>query len=504
MSEPEEDLDDLGARRRAPRVPRRRQRLAPEPAPGGEAVIAALESERILANGKDPRRFAELYLDECRFHDDPIIARWGGSWWRYEIDMGAYRELSVEEFRADVWRVLDRVDVETADKEGNPIIARLVVKSNLVSNVVDALTSVAPLIIGDAPQWIRQDYRDAPIRNLVACANGLLDIRSRKLKPRTPRLFATASIGTVWRSEPQPCPEWLRFLDSLWGDDKESIQTLREMFGYLLTPDTSMQKVFALIGPPRCGKGTIARILTALLGGTRAVTNPMISTLSSDHGLAPLVGKTLAILGDARIGRQTDQAKIVELILSISGEDSVTINQKNKPLFTTRLTSRLLLLSNEVPSLYESSGALVSRFIMLRLTRTFLGEEDLGLEDKLRAELPGILQWAVDGWEMLQERGRFVQPASSAGLVSDMIATGSPIRKFIEECCVISLAATVRVQALYDQWVAWCKDNGQENHGNKARFGVALSAACPNVARTQPREGEARTPTYNGIGLLQK
>jgi putative DNA primase/helicase len=466
--------------------------------------MAAMMSERIVANGKDPRRFAELYLDECRFHDEPAIVRWAGSWWRYDADLGAYREFSAEEFRADLWRVLDRVDIETTNKEGEAIIARLVVKSSLVSNVSDALVSVAPLVVGDAPQWVANDYRDPPIGRLVACTNGLLDISERKLRPRTPRLFTTSSVGAAWRKEPQPCTAWLKFLGDLWGDDKESIQTLREIFGYLLTSDTSQQKLFALIGAPRSGKGTIARVLTALLGGPRAVTNPMISTLSSDHGLAPLVGKTLAILGDARIGKQTDQAKIVELLLQISGEDSVTINQKNKPLFTTRLRTRLLLLSNEVPALYESSGALVSRFVMLRLTRNFLGNEDLGLEAKLLAELPGILQWAVDGWEMLQERGRFVQPASSSTLVNDMVATGSPIRQFVEERCVVSIAATVPVHTLYERWVSWCKDNGNEKPGNKARFGVALAAAFPKISRAHPRDGESRSYMYNGIGLLQQ
>lgn len=504
MSEDTEPADDeLGPRRRQPRAQRRRQRFAPDPEPGTPSVIAALMAERIVANGKDPRRFAELYLDECRFHDEPAIVRWAGSWWRYDADLGAYREQSAEEFRADLWRILDRVDIETTNKDGEQTITRLVVKSSLVSNVSDALTSVAPLVVGDAPQWVTNDYRDPPIGRLVACSNGLLDISNRQLRPRTSRLFATSSVAAPWRKEPQPCDVWLRFLSELWGDDAESIQTLREIFGYLLTSDTSQQKLFALIGPPRSGKGTIARVLTALLGGARAVSNPMISTLSSDHGLAPLVGKTLAILGDARIGKQTDQAKIVELLLQISGEDSLTINQKNKPLFTTRLRTRLLLLSNEVPGLYESSGALVSRFVMLRLTRDFLGKEDLGLEAKLLAELPGILQWAVDGWEMLQERGHFVQPFHSAALVKDMVATGSPIRLFVEECCVVNIAATVRVQALYEAWVAWCKDGGRDP-GNKQRFGSALLAAFPKIEKSQPREGEARIYTYQGIGILAK
>jgi len=257
---PKEDLDDLGARRAArPECRGAASGLAPEPAPGGEAVIAALESERILANGKDPRRFAELYLDECRFHDDPIIARWGGSWWRYEIDMGAYRELSVEEFRRPTCgafsiALTSRRPTRRATRSSRGSSS----SRNLVSNVVDALTSVAPFIVGDAPQWIRQDYRDNPDPQTWRPAPTVFwTSRTASSSRGRHGCFATSSIGTVWRSEPQPCPEWLKFLDSLWGDDKESIQALREMFRIPAHARTrACRRSFALIGPPRCGKGT--------------------------------------------------------------------------------------------------------------------------------------------------------------------------------------------------------------------------------------------------------
>jgi len=170
----------------------------------------------------------------------------------------------------------------------------------------------------------------------VPCKSGILNIGERVLHPREARLFTTTAIAAPWHAEPQPCPLWMDFLHRLWGDDQESIQTLQEIFGYLLTNDTSQQKIFMLAGKPRSGKGTIARVLTALLGGDEAVTAPTIKSFEGAHGLAPLVGKSLAIIGDARIDRKTDQAQLVELWLSISGEDRQTVNPKNKPRSTSR------------------------------------------------------------------------------------------------------------------------------------------------------------------------
>jgi putative DNA primase/helicase len=493
----DEPMDELAARRRPTEIHRRRQREPPTPAPGYESIMAAISADRIIADRAEPRGYAELYLEENRMHDDPAIVWWAKSWWRYDTHSNRFRPLMDEDLRADLWRVLDRVDIEKTSKEtGEKTLERLIVKSPIVSNVVDAFRSVVPRLPNDAPRWVKYDYRDPPLTRLVPCKNGILDIQERTLIPRTARLFTTTAVTARWFADPHSCPEWLAFLRSVWGDDEESIRALQEIFGYLLTSDTSHQKLFALIGPPRSGKGTITRVLTALLGED-AVTNPMISSLEGAHGLAPFVGKTLAILGDARIGGKTDQAHIVEQLLSLSGEDALTINPKGVKAFEMRLRTRVLLVSNEVPGLYDSSGALASRWILLKMSQSFYGREDRGLEARLLAELPGIFQWAVDGWHTLQARGRFAQPAASAEALEEMEAVSTPHRVFVRDMCEISADHEIACQYLYEQWVDWCKQGGREP-GNNIRFGANLKSAFPTIRRVQKRlpNGNGKTVRY--------
>ena len=122
------------------------------------------------------------------------------------------------------------------------------------------------------------------------------------------------------------------------------------MMGYALGPDTSQQKIMLLVGPRRTGKGTIADILTALVGPS-GVAGPTMSSLGQNFGLAPLIGKKLAIIGDARIGGRTDQAVVVERLLSISGEDTHTIDRKLKEPWTGRLRARFFYLDERIASL---------------------------------------------------------------------------------------------------------------------------------------------------------
>ncbi len=225
-----------------------------------------------------------------------------------------------------------------------------------------------------------------------------------------------------------PAPrEWLRFLDEIWGADAESIAALQEWFGYLLTPDTRYQKILMMVGPKRSGRGTIARILKAL-AGSNTVVNPTLSTLARPFGLSTLIGKPIAVFPDARLSSRPDNAAIVECLLSISGEDDQTIDRKHLPAWTGKLSTRFVLISNELPRLRDVSGALAGRLIILRFTRSFYGREDMALFERLRPELPGILRWALSGWERLNRRGRFIQPRSARSTRDDDGRAGQPDR----------------------------------------------------------------------------
>ena len=176
------------------------------------------------------------------------------------------------------------------------------------------------------------------------------------------------------------------------------------MFGYLLSPDTSQQKIFVLISPPRGGKGTIARVLRGMVGPEN-FSGPTLASLAQPFGLWALIGQSVAVIPDARLSGRTDKAIITERLLAISGEDTLTIDRKCLPSIHAKLPTRLVILSNEIPRLADASGTIASRMVALRMNRSWLGKEDPGLTQRLLAELPGILLWAIGGWARLRHRG---------------------------------------------------------------------------------------------------
>jgi len=331
--------------------------------------------------------------------------------------------------------------------------------------------------------------------------NGLLHLPTRTVLPHTPRFFAHNALAFPFLAEAPEPVGWLDFLGQLWPDDHASIATLQELFGYVIGGDTCQQKMFLLVGPLRSGKGTIGRVLTGILG-RHNVAAPTLASLSTNFGLAPLIGKPLALISDARLSAKADAKIVVERLLSISGEDSLTIDRKYREPWTGRLRSRFVILTNELPGLADASGALSSRFIVLVLSTSFLGRENPGLTDALLAEAPSILRWALEGLDRLNKRGHLVMPESGSDAVRQLEDLASPVSAFVRERCTVRQDASIEVDDLWGAWREWCEGQGR-GHGTKAVFGRDLHAALPAVKKSRPRDGEERQYKYEGITLAE-
>jgi putative DNA primase/helicase len=465
-----------------------------------EKIAAATAAETLILSPASPYESAEKYLIlRCAtpegfnrlIHYRGDFYVWTGTY---------YREMSEVELRSDVYRFLDAAKQR---KNGEDELTPFMPNPNKVNAVIDALRA-RTIVDGhlSAPVWRPGGIGDlfASANEIVACCNGLLHWPSRWLMKHTPELLGFNALDFDYDPNAPEPREWLKFLQSVWPDDPQCVATLQEIFGYFISGETRQQKAFLIVGPKWSGKGTIARVLGALLGSDN-VAGPTLASLAQNFGLAPLIGKRAAIISDARLGGRIDQHFIAERLLTISGEDSLTIDRKYRDPWTGRLPVRFFILSNELPRLADASGALTSRLILLTMQRSFYGREDLGLCNKLLQELPGILNWCLTGLDRLNRRGHFVSPKSSAEVLADLEDLTSPIGAFIRECCVVAPDKTASMEEMYSRWQSWCTANNRLP-GTAQTFGRDLRAAVLGLTTERPR-GSApdRKRVYRGIGL---
>jgi putative DNA primase/helicase len=457
-------------------------------------------ANRIILDPADPLPSAKVFVDRTHTINDRVsLQHQGGVFYAYDAQVNAYHEHDETTVRADLYKMLEVCLRRTNSKAGQPpALAPFQPTKAKVENVVDALRAVTNLPSGSAPPcWLRDDPGLDP-RDILACRNGLLHVPTRHMIPATPDFFTLQGLDFAFDPN-APAPEaWLHFLRDLWPDEADSPATLQEAFGYNLTPRTHLQKILMLVGPKRSGKGTIARIMRLLLG-ERNCCGPTLAGLGEQFGLASLVGKGLAIISDARIGGRTDTAILTERLLSISGEDALSVPRKFLPDWTGRLSARFWLLTNVLPKIEDGSGALASRFIVLRLAKSFYGREDHGLLDKLIPDLPGILNWALAGYDRLYARGRFLQPASATDLVQEFEDLGSPIGAFVRERCEVGRGFAVRKDLLFDVWKQWCSETGRDKPGTTQVFARNLRSAVPWLGESRPLVMGSRVRYFEGV-----
>ena len=428
--------------------------------------------------------------------DDGLLKlrHWRGSWWSWQTSH--WTEAEDDYVKSLLYRFTENAlycNDEGKFKAWAPTRRK-------IGDLIEALAAICILRSDiDQPCWL--DGRTSGV--IVSLANGLLDIRGRRLLPHTPQFFNQTAVPFAYDATAPRPKHWLKFLGELWPLDPgqkshPAADLLQEWFGYVISGLLHLHKIFLNVGPTRGGKGLIARILTALVG-TQNVAGPTLNSLGGDFGLAPLIGKSLAIISDARfIGKNGNV--VVERLLSISGENSLTVNRKYRVQWTGKLPSRLHIISNELPKLGDASEAIIGRIVLVLTTHSWLGKEDHELEQTLLGELPGILNWALDGIERLIKQGnRFTRLASADEAIATMRDLASPVAAFIREKCELTPDGKVGVDALYGAYKQWCEENGDAK-ASKPVSGRDLKAAFPSLKKQRPW-GQDRGHVYVGVAL---
>lgn len=491
--------------------------------PAGQAPsvdpAAAVNQIPVPRPEDDPTRIARVFserftmvVDGRRYYR---LLRWNNDWYIYSGS--DFRYVSPEQMELKIWGMVEeefermyRQKLAGGVTNSAPPVVKKVTQT-LVSAVMKSL--MLQVIVESEimpPVWLGSIDGNEPsvsASTFISTGNGIVNLKDpTKLLPRTPQLFTLSSVPSIFDPNAK-CPVWDNFMRSVFGNDQQSIDTIEEWLGYLLTHDTSQHKLLLMIGPKRSGKGTIMRVIADLVG-SRNVTNPTLSDLGRQFGSHALFGRMVATIGDARLSGKADISSIVERILSITGEDLQNVDRKNHDVMTgIRLPTRFVITSNELPRLTDAAGAITSRAIVVTFTRTFVGEEDKQLESKLKAEISGILNRAIEGWHRLNERGFFIQPESGKEELEEFEELTSPIKSFVRDCCQFGKDLESDIDALYTTYKNWCEVTGISHPLHKNVFGRDLKSAYRDkieTRRTRQHEcssNQSRARLYRGIGL---
>lgn len=444
---------------------------------------------------KDQLEIARHFLRDCfSSSDGGTLIHHQASW--HEWTGKRYELVTDDDIKARLWKWLSRCHFSKKGK-----LLAFQPSRNIVSGVLDALKAVAnkPSSL-ESPCWL-----SAGPETIIAFDNGLLDVdgflkrTSTEILPHTPRWFSPNCLPHRF-DESAKCPNWLAFLEEVFDGDHERISALQQWFGYNLVSDNRHHKMALLLGPPRSGKGTTLAVMSAMLG-RHNVANTSLAALGGRFGLEPLIGKLSALIDEGHLGKFSDTSLILERLKAISGGSEQTVDRKGiAALASVSLKVRFTLAMNELPRLTDASAAMRSRLLVIPYFNSYEGSEDVGLVDRLLAEIPGVTNWALAGLKQLSVNSRFQNPAAGEAILRDFVYLSSPMQAFLDEWCEVAADQSVRRKDIQLAWRVWCEENGHVP-GSIADFGRKLRAVLPKIVDEQRRVDGHRDRWYVGLTL---
>lgn len=484
-------LAPLGTKKEKPEEVGGKQIVSAAPWSGGTGVrtATAVQQPYGVPHTVDPGSFTAEYLE--RHYTDGeghLTLRYGdGRFWLWEDTH--FRPLTEDEMKAKVRHDLDGAEERLDDGSARPL--RL--KRSSVGEVLEAVMARTLISRHGGGELL-------PAVGGVPFANGWLDVATGELVPLSPERDIRWVVPGEYDPDAKAPKAWFGFLDSLgWTKESEERRLLRQWFGYLLSGATDQQKALMLIGPARAGKGTLLGVMEAMLG--EGAVGLDLGAFSTQFGLSSAIGKGLATVGDARFEIRTDKA-LIRRILSMVGEDTVTVDRKHKDPLSVRIGARLVIATNELPAVIEASNAFSSRFLFLRLTETFLDREDRSLRGRVQAEIGGIVRWALSGLADLTAEGRFSETAEGRRLGKEMAEISNPIRVFIEEECEFDPTAFVSTTRLHTEYAMWAETKKYYVAAENV-FARDLNAAFPDsqISRVQRKIGGRNVRGFLGVRI---
>lgn len=307
---------------------------------------------------------------------------------------------------------------------------------------------------------------------LFSVANGTLELRTGTLREHR-RGDLITKLAPVTHDPEATCPRWLSFLDRVIDGNAAVIHYLQKAIGYTLTGDVSEQALFFQNGGGSNGKSTVAETVKALMGDYAMQAAPGLLTVKKGERhpteLADLAGARFVSSVEVDEGRALDE----ERLKALTGGEHVKGRRMREDFHEFAPSHKLWLSANHKPTIRGGDHAIWRRIKLIPFTVTIPdAEQDHQLKDKLRAELSGILNWALEGCLAWQLQGLEPPPEIRAA-TGEYRTEQDIVAPFLADRCRIGPDEKATANALYFAYRQWCTDNG-EKAMTQRRFGNRL------------------------------
>lgn len=349
---------------------------------------------------------------------------------------------------------------------------------------ITGVTEVMRLASTDSRCHIKSDVFDARVDTVaVEIPDGMggqkyaaMDLTTGLVRQATPGDFLSKTMGVPFIPS-ATCPRFLTFLDQISGDDSELREALQIAFGYAMFGHVQDQVMFVLIGEGSNGKGVFLNTMKHVFGGyattvsysllKRHNTNPNAPT----PALAPMAGARFVQSSEFGEGEKLEEA----LVKNITGSDPISYRQNYGAQTTFKPQCKIFLSSNYFPRISFEHEAMWRRLFAIRFTKKFTGDKcNSNLEEQLKAEASGILNWLIQGAVTYHRLGKLLWPASTLKYLNSLKQGADTVGTWLKNSCRQVEGGSVAASEAYASYKLFTRNNNQPPIGVKEFKGVMV------------------------------
>lgn len=409
---------------------------------------------------------------------------WTGSKWQID-DRGLIYNLA-KQVVMNMYKEVSELYSDEARKE----LSRHAIKSENISRI----QAMVALCRSEVPVLPNQFDKNI---NLINCKNGTFNLETGTLQQHNEKDYIMMQTAIDYNRDAE-CPMWISFLNIIMAGRQDLIHYLQKAIGYALTGSTKEQTIFILFGAGANGKSTFLETIKSMLDDyakSCPIDTFMIKNGTSiPNDIARLRGARFVSASEVEEGKRLAES----LIKQMTGGERLTARFMRSEYFEYEPHFKIFLTTNHKPQIRGNDNGIWRRIQLIPFEVTIpVEQQDKDLMEKLRVELPGIFNWAVEGCKLWQNEG-LNPPQEVIKSTENYRQEQDIIQRFLDECCEVKTdnsKLNVQSSRLYESYVKYCREIGDNEISQKAF-----------TNRLQERGYIKRKSTRNiywyGIGLL--
>ncbi|MFO7970983.1 MAG: phage/plasmid primase, P4 family [Desulfobacterales bacterium] len=321
--------------------------------------------------------------------------------------------------------------------------------------------------------FISEDRTQKDQLRYMSMQNGIFDFKKWKLIPHTPDIFTLNRLPYKYDSKAE-CPVFLRFLEDIFFGNSDIIEFLQEAVGYIFHRTIPKPAMFFLIGGGSNGKTVLLKTIENLIGEDN-VCSVSLNDLQSEYYVANIHGKM------ANLSHETPQNRLLntDIVKAIVSGDSVSGRNPYDPVGKFKPYAKHFFAMNRKPEITDPSHGMWRRIYPIEFPRTFSGQEmNENLLDEILEELPGIFNWAFEGYSRLKSNSfKFKQVANIDNAKAQLKNYGNSVSAFENECLKRHKGNKEKFKMIYEYYTTFCSQEGYDQELGKNKFKAELKSS---------------------------